>query len=160
MSPVVYHTVMTHCARQLLDLSPIGVSKFTDSVAQLLHLSLLAFMTSMLMFIGYGHYQRHELLLQRAMAAVDDVMMDGASIDEKIDLKVLNWALHVLLLSVAEESMHPWLAPKLTYTRARLRLTSLDGVLHSLHQFPWVSVLHDNMLRSVLQTSSEVSMLL
>lgn len=143
---LLYHLIKVAPLRQPHSLS----DKFYDEV---LHLAMLAFMTTLLPEYGRDHsHSNYPLLSERLESAIHDLHITSIG-NQDGGLSLLLWTLFIGGVSVLKLKNHQWLSSLILETCERLNLYDWTAVRHQLCGFPWIHSLHDGRGRCLLEDS-------
>lgn len=137
LNTYAFHETTILIGYRLVSFSTLGGSRPTDSLENIVHLGLMAFIVSFLR--GLDRRITDVPLLSELSRHAAQKAYDG----EREDLEVLLWTLFIGTPSVYAPQDEEWLVPKTVDTMRALSLRSWDDVLGILTKFPWVHVVHD-----------------
>lgn len=139
LNPMDYSEAVFFCLHRLLDFNPLGCLRCLDRLDDLLYLSLVAVMTTLLP--EYGHKQaRYDLLTNQLRCALRTYAAQS-----RHDHELFLWALSVGYVTVLEDKDHIWVIPLLGELCVHLNLHHCAEVEAIICQFPWISASYSKM---------------
>ena len=130
--------IIATCYR-LLEIKPLNSSDDSvHPVADAIYLSLLSFMTTLLIQIGRQRYLRYDLLSSKLITALKSPEFQAA-----VDPATHLWILVIAGISVLGQDDFIWLTPRLTQVAERLACTEWGFLRQHLGNYPWISSVHD-----------------
>ena len=135
--PLDYSELVLLHLHRLLDFAPLGHQGSVNPLDDIVHLSLVAIMTTLLP--EYGHNQaRYDLLSSRLRCALQSYATTTRYNDQ-----LLLWALFVGHATVLDDSDYRWLAPLVGEISVHSNLHSWADVRAMLCERAWICVLYD-----------------
>jgi len=139
LGPHAFQDIITTTCYQLLDIRAIDGSRCDmHSVANAIHLALLAFMTTFLIQFGRQRRLRYELLSKKLMRALDNPKFQAA-----VDPATHLWLLVMTGISVLSKEHRVWLRPRLSEAIAAFGVDDWKFAKRLLSKYPWIGDLHD-----------------
>lgn len=137
LDPLDYSDGILLLSTSLLRHAPMQCPDPTNRVEHFIHLTLLAFMTTLLPAYGRDHYQYHLLSTELECALMDMRSIVG------LDRGILVWAIFVGKISALRHIGEQWIPELLRKSLSHLRLYTWIDVQQMLFQFPWIHATHD-----------------
>lgn len=130
--PMDYSEVVFTYLHRLLDFAPLGNRQHLRELANLVHLSLVAIMATLLP--EYGHNQTsHDLLMKKLRWAISNfTACDGS------ESEVLLWALFVGHVTVFRNDDQDLICSMVSYLHVKMDLLGWDDVEATLSRLPWI----------------------
>ncbi len=137
LDPLDYSESVVSFLYNLLRFAPLGGPRPNNPLENLVHLTLLAFMTTLLPEYGHNHSMRNLLASHLRLAHDDFPNTDGRN------REITLWALFISRVSVLGRGEDRWLLPSLAETCRRLNLHAWPDVCQILCEFAWISPIHE-----------------
>jgi hypothetical protein len=137
LEPMDYSDIVCVPLHRLLHFAPLSHQRPVDPIDALVHLSLVAIMTSLMP--EYGHNQAQYDLLS---ALLRHALQHYAAISGR-DEKLLLWAVFVGYATVLDDSDVDWMVPLVLKACQRLDLRGWTEICRMLCGYAWICVLYD-----------------
>ncbi|KAH8898767.1 hypothetical protein GQ53DRAFT_836819 [Thozetella sp. PMI_491] len=137
LDPSDYHESVTSLLYRLIQFAPLGSPSLSSPLDNLMQLTMLAFMTTLLPEYGLSYF-KYDLLASNLRHA-----HRRSALGKSQDAKDMLWALFVGGISVLADSDDEWLLPSLVEICKQLDLGTWPSVLRILCDCSWVAAVHD-----------------
>ncbi|KAF1946938.1 hypothetical protein EJ02DRAFT_430485 [Clathrospora elynae] len=143
LDPMDYADAVAVRLHRLLHFAPLGHQRTLDPLNNLVHLSLVAIMTTLMP--EYGHNQtKYDLLSSLLRRAIQNY---AATLER--NNAVFLWALFVGNATVLDDSESSWLTPLVAETCTCSNLHAWVDVRWMLRQYGWICVFYDKSGKKV-----------
>lgn len=122
----------------LIQISPLSSQRLSSNLENLLHLSLLACITTIR--LGFDNHIPIFTLLSKLFRTA----CEGYIVENMVTQELLLWSLFIGNLSVLREQDDTWFIPKIQEATLNLNLCHWEDTCQVISKFPWVKALHDN----------------
>lgn len=122
---------------RLIQISPLCGQRPSNSLENVLHLSLLACVTTIR--LGFENQIPHFSLLSEMLRTA----CEGYTDKDKESQEMFLWILFMGRSSVLRQQNDAWFISKIHETTLGLNILTWEDTLQSLSKFPWYNALHD-----------------
>jgi len=142
LEPYAFQATMISLFNRLIQFRFLKSQPATDAMEDAVHLGLMAFMTTLLLFFGRRQQLPYELLSKRLITSLQKIR--DSCPDE---LPVALWLLIVGSISVFDQVGKAWSAEEIKTIARDMAVESWDSLRGAIGRFPWIRALHDQRAR-------------
>jgi hypothetical protein len=137
MSAEMFHNTLILLGYRLIELNSSKNDRLGDRTERVLHIGLLAFISTFLVEIN-GVLPKFPALYDSARS-----LIGGKCDGDNIDRDVLVWALVLARTTIFEEADDFWLIPTAMRAIQALNLQTWDDLEYAVSRLPWIHCIHD-----------------